>query len=182
MDRKEFIDIGNYAASLWPKWSLTDEQRELWWHKLQRWSSHDAREAIASAYTAGRWKEPTLSEVLIALKALRRAEVASTGEAFDISPEYLEMVQREEAEEAALLAQWSDADLADAKAEILRREPWLKMFDTLLPTGPFFRHLIVERFVHQRAATYPNAHRHHKDPLGSPCYISRDDFWNARNP
>jgi len=150
MTKSEFLEFGPYLTSLWPKWKLTPEQGEIWWHRLQYVTLFDARKAAGDAYADGRWKEPTLSEILDALKAVKRGNVKSNYDG--LPPEFIQRCADEEAETDRLLANYSDADLKDGKEIILSKEPELFPLSRLSHAGKWWRHLFCSRFVHHSVA------------------------------
>ncbi len=169
MTREELDEVGEYAVELWPKFSLTAAQREMWYHKMRWHTSHDARKALGEAYANGRWKEPTLADVLAAIRSLSRMNVNTKS---DFSPQHIDQVRREEREDDELLKDWTPEEIAAGKAEIIRNEPSMAVMDAMGASGAFWRHFIVERYVFNRAAII--------GPDGLVSHIDRDAYWSKK--
>ncbi len=151
MTREEFTGIGQYAMGLWPKFHLTEEQKELWFHGLRFTDVHTTRQALANAYARTKWKEPALADVLAAVKELKRAHVGET----DFDADHIAQVQREQADDAAALQGWTPEDYENGKREIIAHEPGLAVFEGMPANGSMWRHFLVERYLFERVATFP---------------------------
>ena len=70
MDDKQWDQIRDYAAGLFPKLDLTDDERSLWHDELGDLSYGVVRQALGKVYAASRYKTIKLPEVLDALRVL----------------------------------------------------------------------------------------------------------------
>ncbi len=182
MTRQEFEnDVGAYASKLWPKLLLTNEQSEMWFHKLSSHTTFDVRKVLGEAYASCKWKEPALADVVALLKAETRMEVKTSK---DFSPELIAQVNEEEQEEAALLAEWTPEDYENGKREIIAHEPGMAVFEGVPANGPMWRHFLVERYLFERVATFPGKTQiirrpNEQDVIIPPpvVYVSRAMAW-----
>ncbi len=182
MTREEFLkDIGPYAGGLWPKFHLTEEQNELWFHSLRFTDVHTTRQALANAYARTKWKEPALADVLAAVKELKRAHTSGDP---DFDADHIAQVQREQAEDVIALQDWTAEDYENGKREIIAHEPGLAVFEGAPANGVMWRHFLVERYLYERVATFPGSARvihrpGEKDVIIPPpvVYVSRAMAW-----
>ncbi len=183
MTHLEYIELGKYAAELWPKLSLNASQSKQWEDRMYRTNFATAKQALDDAYAAGTWAVPTLPEVLRAVHAIKRGDGGVVDA--DFPPEVIQQVDREEAEEAQALADWTTQELEDGKAEIMRREVGMKEFRGMAADGSFWRHFLCERYVHHRVTLFPGKVQVFKNPGApdrivrpAPMQMSRDAYWD----
>lgn len=181
MTESEFGDLGTYLAKLWPKFSLTEEQRQVWLQKLRFIDIFTARQAAGDAYAADLWATPKLAELIAAIKNLKRGGAGKVD--VDFSAEFLAQVEREEAEEAAIIADWTPTEIENGKAEIIRNEPGMTLISDLPGAGKLWRHFLVERYAHERAMIFPGnmtvtqEGRVRKFHLPVAIPVNRDAYW-----
>ena len=182
MTREDFASIGEYISKLWPKWTSTPESNELWFDRLQHFTEFDVRAVVGRVFAECRYAQPKLCDVLDVLR--RRSRENAPPMMSDVSPEHQERVRAEEAEESTLLSGWSPQEREDGKAAILDHEPGMNEYKALSATGPWWTHLLCERFVHNRIIMYPGKVGSHKDndrtvvDLPMPLQMSRDEWWD----
>lgn len=194
MDKQEFSEhVLSYIAELWPDFKLNSTQADLWWHNLRHIDRFTARDAIGHAYASHRFKEPKLADLRDGVRELQRVKAKKLGGAYDLSPEYVAQVQREEAEtQAELAAAFTPEDLIAAKEELFKREPYFEDVErksspytrhlTKKSVGRFLMHFISERFIHARVNLFPHHGKYVDVAASQPTQVHRDTFWDMLAP
>ncbi len=180
MSNLEFDDFIDYLKSLWPKYAPTGAQLAVWWESFRKPDHQRARRCAAELFKRTKWPEPRLNEIL---DLLRKERGQDSGDA-DFTPEHIAQCQAEASSDAALLADWTEQEFIDGKAEIIAHEPGMALFDAFPANGRFWKHFFVERYVHHRATIFGSGimtqnGRHVRSPTAIPQQIPRDEYWKA---
>lgn len=189
MTDAEFQEFGAYLTKLWPKFTMTTEQRDIWRAKFGRVTIFDARQAAANVMETSRYATPRMGEITEALRKVRVASPVRAGND-EVDQELREQVAREEAEEAAEIAEWTDQEREDGRREILRRERGMApLIGKCGVRSPMLTHFLVERFVHHRATVFPGKITVRRENRGGKevrigvrpagVQISVDEYWKA---
>lgn len=75
MTQDEFDATGAYITELWPEFTLTTAQREIWWDALRPYSTKVVRRSMARAYKESKWKIPMLADVCAILSEQTRTDL-----------------------------------------------------------------------------------------------------------
>jgi len=149
MNDADFAEFGAYLTKLWPKFTMTPEQRDIWHRRMHGVSLYDAREAAGRAFANSKYSNPRMSDLVDGLRSLHRENPKKIYN--DFSTELVLQVEREEEEEAKSIADWSDVERENGRKEIMRLEPGMEMLiGKCHLRAPMLTHFLVERYLYGR--------------------------------
>ncbi len=153
MTKTEFDEFGLYLSKLWPSMALNDEQRDLWWIAMRSYELNTSRSAAAEVYKRAKYASIKPHEIIEQIRIFKRSEMGIAS--LNFAPEYVAQVSREESEEAALIADWTEAEREAGRREIISNEAGMGMLLDKCPLrGPMLTHFLVERYIYGRTTIY----------------------------
>lgn len=168
MSDNQIQTVMDQIGGLWPEAKLDPAQLDVWKARLRAFDPELVRLSVNDAFSDTKRMTPYLSDVLTAIR--KRGQTFKKQVRDERKDAQDEEVKREEEEDRFVLSQWTAQDLAEAKAEILRREPYLKSTLGAMPvTASWWLHLIRTRMVDKVVTVYPG---------GEPMQMNVEEWWD----